>query len=156
MRPEVGSVCERPVAVWAREWLFSRMRPDVSLEQPRPGERFPADFAHARQRVSPDVHFERSQAHVLLLAVLAAEGFPRLVRVAVQLLVLEESRVRGVRLAAKGALELVRLHVEFGQLVFVAPRALRTAVVVLGRRGVREGGRVARDRGEVAGEGGQG
>lgn len=106
--------------------------------------------------MSPDVHFERSQADVLLLAVFTAEGFPRLVRVAVQLLVLEESRVRGVRLATQGALEFLRFPAQFGQLVLVAAGALRTAVVVLGRRGVREGGWVARDGGEVAGERGEG
>lgn len=48
MGPEVGSVGERPVAVWAREWLFSCVRPDVSLQQPRSGEGFATDFADAR------------------------------------------------------------------------------------------------------------
>lgn len=135
------------------------MRPDVSLEQPRPGERLAAYFANAGQRVSPDVHLESSQTDVLLLAVFAAEGLARL-GVAVQLLVLEQSRVRGVGLAAQRALELLRVRRarvrQFGQqqlLVLVAPRAFRAAVVLGG--GVGQGGGVAGDGGEVAGERGQ-
>lgn len=138
---------------------LTRVRPDVSLEQPRSGESLPAYFTNTRQRVSPDVHFESSQADVLLLAVFTAEGFPRL-RVAVQLLVLEQSRVRGVGFAAQTTLELLCLHPvrvrQFGQhlLVLIAPRALRAAVVLGG--GVGEGGRVSRDGGEVAGPHGDG
>lgn len=49
------------------------MRPYVSLEQPGSGERLAAEVTHAGQRVRPDVHLERAQADVLLLAVLAAE-----------------------------------------------------------------------------------
>lgn len=74
--------------------------------------------------------------------------------VAVQLLVLEQSRVRGVRLATQATLKFLRFHSEFGQLVLVAPRAFRAAVVFGG--GVRERGRVAGDGGQVAGERGQG
>lgn len=110
---------------------LTSVRPDVSLEQPRSGESFPTYFANARQRVSPDVHFESPQAHVLLLAVFTTEGFPRL-GVAVQLFMLEESRVRGVGLAAQAALELLSLHPgQLGQhlLVLVAPGALGAAVV---------------------------
>lgn len=132
--------------------------PDVSLQQPGSGESFPAYFANTRQSVSPDVHFESSQAHVFLLAVLAAEGLPRL-GVAVQLLVFEQSRVRGVRLGTQTTLELLRLRSvrvrQLGQhpLVLVAPRTLGAAVVLGG--GVGERRRVARDGGEVAGERGQ-
>lgn len=131
------------------------VRPDVSLEQPRPGESFPAYFAHARQSVSPDVHFEGSEADVLLLAVFTTEGFPRL-GVAVQLFVLEESRVRGVGLATQTTLEFLCLHsVRVCQLrehvlVVVAPRAFRAAVVFGG--GVGERRRVSRDGGQVTGE----
>lgn len=53
------------------------------------------------------MHFERPEAHVLLLAVLAAEGLAR-VRVTVQLLVLEQARVRGVRLVTQGTAEFLR------------------------------------------------
>ena len=131
------------------------VRPDVSLEQPGSGESFPAYFANTRQGVSPDVHFESSQAHVLLLAVFTTEGFPRL-GVAVQLFVLEQSRVRGVGLAAQATLEFLCLHpvrvCQLGQhlLVLITPRALRAAVVFRGGVGERWG--VSRDGGEVAGE----
>lgn len=118
------------------------MRPDVSLEQPRSGESFPAYFANTRQGVSPDVHFESSEANILLLAVFTAEGFPRL-GVAVQLFMLEQSRVRGVGLAAQTTLEFLSLHsvrvCQFGQqlLVLITPRAFRAAVVFRGGVGER-------------------
>lgn len=95
MSPEVGPVRESPVAVRAGERFLTSVRPDVSLQQPRSGKSLPAYFANTRQCVSPDVHFESSQAHILLLAVFTTEGFPRL-GIAVQLLVLKQSRVRGV------------------------------------------------------------
>lgn len=131
------------------------VRPDVSLEQPRSGESFPAYFTNTRQCVSPDVHFESSQAHVLLLAIFTTEGFPRL-GVAVQLFMLEQSRVRGVGLATQTALELLCLHAvrvcQLGQhlLVFITPRAFRAAVVFGGGVGERRG--VSGDGGEVTGE----
>lgn len=59
--------------------------------------------------MSPDVHFESPQANVLLLAVFTAKGFPRL-GVAVQLLVLEQSRVRGVGFTTQTALEFLCLN----------------------------------------------
>lgn len=80
---------------------------DVSLEQPRARESLAAQLADARQCVCPYVHFERAEAHVFLLAVLAAEGLAR-VRVAVQLLVLEQARVRRVRLVTQSTAELLR------------------------------------------------
>lgn len=155
MSPEVGPVCESSVAVGAGERLLSSVRPDVSLEQPRSGESFPAYFANTGQGVSPDVHFESSKAHVFLLAVFATEGFPRL-GVAVQLFVLEQSRVRGVGLAAQTTLEFLSLHpvrvCQLGQhlLVLITPRAFRAAVVFGGGVGERRG--VSGDGGEVAGE----
>lgn len=82
------------------------MRPNVSLEQPRSGERFATHFANARQRVCPYVHLQGAQTHVFLLAVLAAEGFPGL-RIAVQLLVFHQSGVRAVRFIAQTALKLL-------------------------------------------------
>lgn len=134
---------------------LTSVRPDVSLEQPRSGESFSAYFANTRQGVSPDVHFESSQANVLLLAVFTTEGFPRL-GVAVQLFVLQKSRVRGVGLAAQSTLEFLCLYsvrvCQLGQhlLVFIAPRTFRAAVVFRG--GVGERWWVSRDGGEVTGE----
>lgn len=46
----------------------------VSLKQPGSGERLSTEFAHTGQGVRPDVHFESSQADVLLLTVFTAEG----------------------------------------------------------------------------------
>lgn len=155
------SVCRAALSrsVAARPFCaLTCVRPDVSLEQPRSGESFAAYLTNTRQRVSPDVHFERSEAHVLLLAVFTTEGFPRL-GVAVQLLVLEQSGVRGVGLVTQTTLELLRLHAvwirQLGQhlLILVAPRALGAAVVLGG--GVGQGGRVSGDGGEVTGQRGQ-
>lgn len=73
MRAQIGTVGERPSAVLARERLLAGVRPDVSLQQPRPRKRLSAQLALARQGVSADVHFEGAQRHVRLLAVLAAE-----------------------------------------------------------------------------------
>lgn len=122
---------------------------DVSLQQPGPREGLAAQLADAGQGVCPYVHFERSQADVLLLAVLAAEGLTR-VSVTVQLLVLEQARVRRVRLVTQGAAELLggvradrggRGDGDGGRLlvvvlVLVAPRDL---VAVFGRRVPRHG-----------------
>lgn len=114
---------------------LTSVRPDVSLEQPGSGEGFSTYFAYTRQGVSPDVHFESPEAHVLLLAVFTAKGFPRL-RVAVQLFVLEQSRVRGVGLGAQTTLELLCLNTvrvrQFGEhlLVLITPGALGAAVVL--------------------------
>lgn len=77
---------------------------DVALQQPGPGEGLAAHLADTGQRVAPDVHLESPQAHVLLLAVLAAEGFPGL-NIAVQLLVLGEPSEGGVGLGALGTAE---------------------------------------------------
>lgn len=131
------------------------VRPDVSLEQPRSWESFPAYFTNTRQRVSPDVHFESPQAHILLLAVFTTERFPRL-RVAVQLFMLEQSRVRGVGLATQTTLELLCLHAvrvcQLGKhlLVFITPRAFGAAVVFGWCVGERWG--VSGDGREVTGE----
>lgn len=104
----------------------------------------------------PYVHFECAEAHVLLLAVLAAEGLAR-VRVAMQLLVLEQARVRRVRLVTQSAAELLR-HIRAAGtgggggdcdggrlllLVFVAPRDL---VAVFGRWVSRHGREVSGKR----------
>lgn len=129
------------------------MRPDVSLKQPRSGERFAAHFTNARQRVCPYVHLQGAQTHVFLLAVLAAEGFPGL-RVTVQLLVFHQSGIRAVRFIAQTALKLLAVRQLGGRypIVLVAPGALGTAVVFVGRR-VGEGRGVSGYGGEVAGQG---
>ena len=54
----------------ARERSLPRVRPYVTLEEPRAGERFPADAALARQRVGSYVHLECTQAHVVFVAIL--------------------------------------------------------------------------------------
>lgn len=106
MRPQITSVGERAIAVLTAEGFLARVRSDVSLEQPRPGERLAAQVTLARQRVRPDVHLQRAQTHVDLGAELAGERLFRLSlgSGAVELLMLRQSRVRGVGLAAIGAL----------------------------------------------------
>lgn len=47
MRPEVAPVSKGSLAVLTAEGLLSRMRSDVPLKQPRPGERLPAEMALA-------------------------------------------------------------------------------------------------------------
>lgn len=47
----------------------------VSLKQPGPGEGFATQLTHAGQCVCTDVHLQRAQADILLVAVLAAEVF---------------------------------------------------------------------------------
>lgn len=102
VRPEVTPVCERTVAVLAAEGLLAGVRPDVALEQPRPRERLAAEVALAGQRVRPDVHLQRAQADVHLLAVFARERLLRLALGggAVELLVFGQAGVRRVRFSA--------------------------------------------------------
>lgn len=104
--PQVGPVREGSGAVRARERLLTRVRPDVALEEPWPGEGLPAEEALAGERVGPDVHLEGAQGDVDLLAVLAAEGLlvGGLLGSAVELLVLREAAVGGVGLVAVRAL----------------------------------------------------
>lgn len=114
--PQVGAVCEGPVAVLAGEWLLSSVSPDVSLEEPRSGEGLPAELALAGESVRSDVHLECTQRDVHLLAVLAAEcllGGGVLVGRAVELLVLREARVRRVGLGAEVALVAGRVLAAF-------------------------------------------
>lgn len=47
---------------------------NVSLQQPGPGKGLSAELTHTRQRVRADVHLQRPETHVLLVAVLAAEA----------------------------------------------------------------------------------
>lgn len=80
------------------------MCPYVSLKQPRSGERFAAEFTHTGQRVRPDVHLQRSQADVLLLTVLTAEGL-LVAPLALELLVFGQAREAQVLFMTVQALE---------------------------------------------------
>lgn len=104
---QVGPVGESPVAVLARERLLAGVGADVALQQPRPAERLAAYVAYARQRVRADVHLERAERVVRLVAVLAAErldGAMRHVVGAVILLVLGQTGNGRVRFRASDAL----------------------------------------------------
>lgn len=106
MGPEITSVGERAVAVLTAERLLAGVRTNVTLEQPRPGKRLAAHCTLARQRVRSDVHLERAQTDVHLVAGLAREGLLRLALGgrAVELPVLGQAGERGVGLAAVRAL----------------------------------------------------
>lgn len=67
----------------------------VSLKQPGSGEGLATEFAHTGQRVSPDVHLERSQAGVFLLTVLTAEALLT-APLTVELFVFRQARVAQV------------------------------------------------------------
>lgn len=104
---QVGPVGESPVAVLARERLLAGVGADVSLQQPWPAERLTAHVAYARQGVRADVHLERAERVVRLVAVLATErlgGAVRLVVGAVILLVLGQTGNGRVRFRASDAL----------------------------------------------------
>lgn len=77
VRAQIGPVGERAVAVLARERLLAGVRAYVALQQPRAAESFAADFAYARQRVRADVHLQRAQRVVRLVAILAAKCLGR-------------------------------------------------------------------------------
>lgn len=47
MRPEIASIGKSSLAVLTAEGLLSCVRSDMSLKQPRPGERLPAEMALA-------------------------------------------------------------------------------------------------------------
>lgn len=103
---QVGAVGEGARAVRARERFLARVRPDVALQKPRPGEGFAAQKALARQRVRSDVHLQGAQGDVDFVAVFATEGFlvGRLLGGAVQLLVFGQAAVGRVGLVAIGTL----------------------------------------------------
>lgn len=98
MGSEIAPVGERAVAMLTAKRLLAGVGPDVTLKEPRPGERLAARRALARQRMCPDVHLERAQTDVHLLTVFAREGFLRLALGgrAVKLLMLRQTRVRRV------------------------------------------------------------
>lgn len=74
VRAEVGPVGERPSALGAAEGFLAGVGPDVSLQQPGPRERLPAEDALAGQGVGPDVHLQGPEGGVQLVAVLTREA----------------------------------------------------------------------------------
>lgn len=78
MGAQVRAVREGSAAVGAGEGLLTSVGADVALQQPGPGEGLSAGRANAGQRVASDVHLQRAQAQVLLVAVFAVEGLPGL------------------------------------------------------------------------------
>lgn len=99
MGPQVGAVGEGSVAEGTGKGLLAGVRADVPLQEPRAREGFAAQHTLAGQGVGADVHLQRAQRDVHLLAVLAAEGLLGggvLVGGAVELLMLAEAGVGGV------------------------------------------------------------
>ena len=66
--PEVALVSKALGALSAAEGFLPGVSPDVSLEEPGPGERFPTERTLAARSVSPHVHAEGGRAAVLLAA----------------------------------------------------------------------------------------
>ena len=97
--PQVRAVRKGSSANVTPERFLARMSAHVALQEPRSAETFAAYLALAWQRVSADVHLERSQRRVRLLAVFAREVFLNL-SAAVELLVLGKAAKSGVALAA--------------------------------------------------------
>jgi len=118
MRAQVGPVGEGAVTVGTSKRFLAGVRAQVSLQQPRPRERFAAQLAAARQRVRSDVHLERTCRRVGLGrrstgrsgddAVSADELASGTRRDAVELAVLRQAVVRRVTFAARLALEARR------------------------------------------------
>lgn len=95
------------MAVLARKRFLAGVSANVALQQPRSREGFAAEMAFAGKCVRPDVHLEGAQAGVLFFAELADEGLFSLVTLSVrtmELLVLGQTGISGIRLTAVGAL----------------------------------------------------
>lgn len=75
MGAQVRAVREGSAAVGAGEGLLTSVGADVALQQPGPGEGLSAGRANAGQRVASDVHLQRAQAQVLLVAYLQLKAF---------------------------------------------------------------------------------
>ena len=86
VRPEIGSVGKGLAAVGASVGLFSRVRSQMSLQQPGPGEGFAANVAFVAEVVREQVHGQRRHRHVHFVAMRAFLGALR-VEIAVGLLV---------------------------------------------------------------------
>ena len=83
----------------ARVRPLARVRPDVALKQPRSAKTLAAYFTFTRQRMGSNVHLERTQRRIRLLAVFTSEMFLYL-RAAVKLLVFRQTAERRIALAA--------------------------------------------------------
>jgi hypothetical protein len=64
VRAQVGAVSERLAAVGAAEGLLARVRAEMSLQEPGPGEQLAAHAARVRQLVRQEVHGECRHADV--------------------------------------------------------------------------------------------
>ena len=102
VRAQVRFVRKRFRALAAFEWLFSRVRADVSLEQPRAREPLAAVRTRATLGVCTHVHAEGWHADVHLLAVRTLARF-LVVRVAMNLTVTCKVARCAVLLAARDA-----------------------------------------------------
>lgn len=152
VRAQIRPVGERARAQLAHERLLAGVRADVALQQPRARERLVTVRTLARQRVRTDVHLERTERLVRLVALLAHERLLRLValgRRAVELLVLGQARVGRIRLTA------VRALVARGTVSTRRRRSLLAATVLL-LQDVRARGRFLRQDGGAAGRGREG
>ena len=69
--PQIALVGKALSTLSAAEWFLSSVSPDVTLEEPGPGERFPTERTLAACSVSPHVHTQGGWAAVLLAAVRA-------------------------------------------------------------------------------------
>ena len=69
--PQVALVSEGLVTEVTAEWFLSSVSSDVTLEQPRSGERLATERTLAARGVGPHVHAEGGRAAVLLVAVRA-------------------------------------------------------------------------------------
>lgn len=107
MSSEIRSVGKSSPAMMARERLFSGVRSDVALEQPRSRKRFSAQMALARKGVGANVHFQSTQRRVHFRAIFATERLFREIAFggcAVELSMFRESGICGVRFSTVGAL----------------------------------------------------
>ena len=86
---EVGLVSEGALALGTGEGFLPRVRPEVTLEQPGPGEGLAALLALAGQGVGPDVHLEGAGGVVALATIFTSGLSLDLIRT-VKLLVLGE------------------------------------------------------------------
>jgi len=91
-------------------FALTRVRPDVPLQEPRPGESLPAHGAPTALRVGPHVHGERRHGHVQLAA---GRALPRLLGGgAVRLAMAREVARRRIPLPAVAASMDTRLHTQ--------------------------------------------
>ena len=86
---EVGLVSKGALALGTGEGFLPRVRPEVTLEQPGPGEGLAALLALAGQGVGPDVHLEGAGGVVALATIFTSGLSLDLIRT-VKLLVLGE------------------------------------------------------------------